>query len=168
MSQFIDVLIAFDAVSIAKRYPNASRNPDAPTRVDGSLIYMTTRHDRIVGTSGAELNFRANPKDIIRWRETTLSLNSEYSALLYKYVSNSPLLDDVRIRTGKGTYPIPKKGAVGRPEFETQVYRDHYWEADVSDTGQVVYSFYFQVLDVDRNVVGYFQWDPYITIEERS
>ena len=73
MSEIINVMIAFDAFSIAHRYTSASRNPDSPTQVDHSLIYMTTRQDRIVGTSGAELNFRANPRDIIRWRETTLS-----------------------------------------------------------------------------------------------
>lgn len=168
MSEFINVMIAFDAFSIAKRYPSASRNPDAPTQVDHELIYMTTRHDRIVGTSGAELNFRANPRDIVRWRETTLSLNSEYSALLYRYVSGDPLISTPRIVVGDGTYPMPKEGSDGRPEFVTQDYEDHYWEADVRKTGRVTYRFYFQVLDSDLKPVGYFQWDPFITIDKRS
>lgn len=168
MSEFIDVLIAFDALSIAKQYPDASRNPEAPTQVDYGLIYMTTRHDRVVGTSGAELNFRANPRDIIRWRETTLSLNSEYSALLYRYVSGDALIGKPRVVISDGTYVMPKDGAVDSPDFTTQDYQDHYWEADVSKVGQVTYHFYFQILDSDQQLIGYFQWDPFITIEKRS
>ncbi|MFI0780482.1 inclusion body family protein [Streptomyces sp. NPDC021212] len=168
MSEFINVMIAFDALSIAKRYPDASRNPDAPTQVDHDLIYMTTRHDRIVGTSGAELNFRANPRDIIRWRETTLSLNSDYCALLYRYVSSDQLISKPRVVIGDGTYPMPKDGAVDRPDFATQDYEDHYWEADVRKIGRVTYRFYFQILDSEQNLVGYFQWDPFITIDKRS
>ncbi|MEU6471406.1 AidA/PixA family protein [Streptomyces massasporeus] len=84
----LNVLIAFDAATIVERNPGASRDPDAPTQVDQSLIYMTTRHDHIVGTPGAEPNLRAEPGDSIRWRETTLSLGSDYKALLYRYVSS--------------------------------------------------------------------------------
>ncbi|MEE4597496.1 inclusion body family protein [Streptomyces sp. DSM 41524] len=168
MSEIINVLIAFDAYSIAKRYPDASKDYTEPTYVDQSLIYMTTRQDRVVGTSGAELNFRANPRDIIRWRETTLSLNSEYCALLYRYVSDDPLISTPQVVIGDGTYPIPKDGATDRPDFETQDYEDHFWEADVKKIGEVTYHFYFQILDSDQQLVGYFQWDPFITIEKRS
>ncbi|MCQ8828689.1 inclusion body family protein [Streptomyces malaysiensis] len=34
--------------------------------------------------------------------------------------------------------------------------------------GQVTYHFYFQLLDSGQELVGYFQWDPFITIEKRS
>ncbi|AUA15443.1 MULTISPECIES: inclusion body family protein [Streptomyces] len=168
MSEFINVLIAFDASSIAERYPDASKDPESPTQVDQSLIYMTTRQDHVIGTSGAELNFRANPRDIIRWRETTLSLNSEYSALLYRYVSYDPLISKPRVVISDGTYPLPKEGATDQPDFGTQDYEDHYWEADVNKVGQVTYHFYFQLLDSGQELVGYFQWDPFITIEKRS
>ncbi|MCZ9344557.1 inclusion body family protein, partial [Streptomyces sp. TRM76130] len=92
----LDVLIAFDAATIVERNPNASRNPDAPTHVDHNLIYMTTRQDHVIGTSGAELNLRAEPGDSVKWRETTLSLGTDYKALLYRYVSND---SHVLIRT---------------------------------------------------------------------
>ncbi|WP_413811403.1 AidA/PixA family protein [Streptomyces sp. OE57] len=113
MSEIINVLIAFDAYSIAKQYPDASKDYNAPTYVDQSLIYMTARQDRVVGTSGAELNFRANPRDIIRWRETTLSLNSEYCALLYRYVSDDPLISTPQVVIGDGSAPDgPPRGQV--------------------------------------------------------
>ncbi|CAM5737376.1 hypothetical protein SHIRM173S_08062 [Streptomyces hirsutus] len=49
---------------------------------------MTTRQDHIIGTSGAELNLRAEPGDSVKWRETTLSLDTDHKALLYRYVSS--------------------------------------------------------------------------------
>ncbi|WP_328425538.1 AidA/PixA family protein [Streptomyces sp. NBC_00443] len=33
-------------------------------------------------------NLRAEPGDNLKWRETTLSLGSDYKALLYRYVSS--------------------------------------------------------------------------------
>ncbi|GAA4002776.1 hypothetical protein GCM10022384_56890 [Streptomyces marokkonensis] len=164
----LNVLIAFDAATIVEQNPNASRNPDAPTHVDHRLIYMTTRQDHIIGTSGAELNLRAEPGDSIRWRETTQSLSSDYKALLYRYVSSDTghvLIRTPEIEVIDGVYPMPKEGAEGRPEFVTQNYQDHYWRTTVKRTGKVVYHFYFQILDHHRQVQGYFQWDPFITIE---
>jgi hypothetical protein len=165
----LNVLIAFDAATIVEQNPNASRNPDAPTQVDHRLIYMTTRLDHIVGTSGAELNLRAEPGDSIKWRETTVSLGSDYKALLYRYVSSDSqhqLIRTPEIEVIDGIYPLPKEGSEGRPEFETQRYQDHYWRTTVKRSGKVVYHFYFQILDRHRQLKGYFQWDPFITIED--
>ncbi|CAL9343940.1 hypothetical protein SUDANB171_00325 [Streptomyces sp. enrichment culture] len=164
----LNVLIAFDAATIVERYPDASRNPDAPTQVDHSLIYMTTRHDHIIGTSGAELNLRAETGDSIRWRETTLSLSSDYKALLYRYVSSDSghqLIRTPEIEVIDGVFPMPQEGTEGTPGFVTQNYQDHYWRTTVRKPGQVVYRFFFQILDRHRQLKGYFQWDPYITIE---
>ncbi|MET7291607.1 inclusion body family protein [Streptomyces griseoloalbus] len=164
----LNVLIAFDAATIVERNPGASRNPDAPTYADQSLIYMTTRQDHIIGTSGAELNLRAEPGDSVKWRETTLSLGSDYKALLYRYVSsdnNHVLIRTPEIEVVDGVYPMPQEGSEGTPAFTTQEYEDHYWRTTVKRTGKVVYHFYFQILDRHRNLQGYFQWDPFITIE---
>ncbi|MDQ0749976.1 hypothetical protein QF034_004207 [Streptomyces africanus] len=165
----LNVLISFDAATIVERNPNASRNPDTPTQVDPRLIYMTTRQDHIVGTSGAELNLRAEPGDSVKWRETTLSLGSDYKALLYRYVSSDSqyqLIKPPEIEVVSGIYPLPKEGTEGRPEFDTQRYQDHYWRTTVKQPGKVVYHFYFQILDRHRQLKGYFQWDPFITIED--
>lgn len=137
----LNVLIAFDAATIVEQNPNASRNPDAPTYADHNLIYMTTRHDHIVGTSGAELNLRAEPGDSIRWRETTISLGSDCKALLYKYVSSDTghqLIRTPEIEVIDGVYPMPQEGSEGRPEFVTQNYQDHYWRTTVKKPGKVV------------------------------
>jgi hypothetical protein len=165
----LNVLVAFDAETIVERYPGASRNPDAPTQVDHSLIYMTARHDHVVGTPGAELNLRAEPGDSIRWRETTLSFGSLYKALLYRFVSSDrehALIRTPGIEVVDHVYPMPKEGSEGSPEFVTQRYQDHYWQATVKRAGRVVYHFYFQILDRHQQLKGYFQWDPFITVED--
>jgi hypothetical protein len=164
----LNVLIAFDAATIVERNPGASRNPDTPTYVDERLVYMTTRQDHIIGTSGAELNLRAEPGDTIRWRETTLSLGSDYKALLYRYVSSDNghvLIRTPEIEVIDGVYPMPKEGSEGRPDFVTQNSQDHYWRTTVKRAGKVVYHFSFQILDRHRQLKGYFQWDPCITVE---
>ncbi|WP_424889331.1 inclusion body family protein [Streptomyces sp. XH2] len=167
-SQIIDVLVTFDAYTIVKNYP-ASTNPDRPTGISSSLIYMTTRQDRIIGYPGAELNLKANPLDVIRWRESTLSLNTEYSALLYRFVPKSgeelisppgPLVAEVVV-----PYPMRKP-----PEysFETQDIKGHHWGTTALATGTVVYEFYFQLIDGSGKRIGYYRWDPRITIVKRG
>ncbi|MFI9205758.1 inclusion body family protein [Streptomyces sp. NPDC053048] len=165
VSQIVNVLISFDAFTIHKRYPNPSQNPTSPTTVASNLIYMTTRQDRVIGYPGAELNVKATPGDIIRWRETTLSLNFDYSALLYKFVpqSGGNLISPPEVRVAERVVPVPKNGTT---DFEIQEIKDHYWTTDILKTGRVQYQFYFQLLD-GKNRLGYFKWDPYITIERR-
>ena len=90
MSDFINVLIVIDAETIIENYGKNS-DPDRPTAIPDSsdLIYMTARQDHIVGSPGSELTVKASPDDIIRWRETTLSLNSKYTSVLYKFDASS-------------------------------------------------------------------------------
>ncbi|TDC23298.1 nematocidal protein AidA [Streptomyces sp. 8K308] len=173
MAKTINVLIAFDASSIKRDISNPSKNPDQPTSVGSQYIYMTTRHDHVVNSSsGANLDFEANPGDTIRWRETTLSLNADYSALLYAYVSSDPdhkLLEDPRVSIVEGSFPIPKEGVGGKPDYDRQSYNDHFWTALVkkSDASGITYHFSFQIHDDEGNLVGYFKWDPHITIKPR-
>ncbi|MEU3822998.1 inclusion body family protein [Streptomyces sp. NPDC030392] len=165
-SQIINVLIAFDCESILERYRNPSMDPDHPTWVDPQYILMTTRQDRIIGSPGGELNFRAEVEDIIRWRETTLSLDDNYSALLYRYESNAArLLTDPEPVVVDTMLPYPNPDAPkDSPSFLTQRVKSHYWRADVRSVGSVTYHFSFQILD-GTHVRGYFAWDPFITIE---
>ncbi|MFF7125415.1 AidA/PixA family protein [Streptomyces sp. NPDC008240] len=65
-----------------------------------------------------------------------------------------------------GVCPLPREGSEGGPDFVTQRYQDHYWRTTVKSVGKVEYHFYFQILDRHRQLKGYFQWDPFITIED--
>ncbi|EST18846.1 inclusion body family protein [Streptomyces roseochromogenus] len=163
-SKIINVLISYDAFTIKERYPNPSQDPNNPTHVGHDLIYMTTRQDSIIGMPGAELNIAASPGDLIRWRETTLSLNFDYSALLYRYVSaDQHLISPPQVRRIDARLPLPIPNS---HEFETQDIEQHYWSTEVLKLGTVTYRFFFQLLD-GKNRLGFFQWDPFITIKPR-
>lgn len=167
-SAIIDVLASFDAYTIVNNYQNASKDPDRPTFVDNSLIYMTTRQDRIIGQSGAELNVKARVGDVIRWRETELSLGFEYDALFYRFVTNETrLITPPQVIVSPVTVLVPQMGHEGQPVFDKQTIQDHYWQCTIVNTGHVTYHFYFGIYE-SGSLLGYFQWDPFITIEPKG
>ncbi|MGK5531804.1 inclusion body family protein [Streptomyces sp. URMC 129] len=168
VSVITNVLIAFDAATIVEKYPNASKDPANPTGILPNdvrdYIYMTVKRDKIIGNPGGELNFQAKVGDVIRWRETTFSLNFDYSALLYRYMSNDKLITDPRPVVTEKDLPYPDPDApLGSPKYLTQTIKSHYWSAEVKKKGVVTYDFFFQILD-GNDLKGYFRWDPKITI----
>ncbi len=89
MSRVTDVLVSFDTETILKKYPNPSRNPDQPTLIDWQHVYMITNQDNVVsGQAGGELDLKAQVGDLIRWRETSLSLGFEKSVIFYRFIGN--------------------------------------------------------------------------------
>ncbi|MFD8530506.1 inclusion body family protein [Streptosporangium canum] len=167
MSEFINVLIAIDAETILGKY-GKNTDPNSPASIpdSSSLIYMTTRQNQLGSTPGSELTINASPMDIIRWRETTLSLNSEYTSVLYRFNALS----------GQGliSTPVPRSVVLNEPQPSsqdplnptTQKINSYYWESEVLDTGTVTYNFSFMILNHKGEKQGYYYWDPYINIQD--
>lgn len=164
VSVITNVMIAIDAATILEKY-TPSTDPKNPTPVDAKYIYMTTKQDKVVGSPGGELKFRAHVGDVIRWRESTFSLNFDYSALLYEYRSQDQLLSTPAPLVSESVFPYPTPKQPGDPSFAQQKVKTHYWQATVQQTGNVTYTFCFQLLDRGK-LMGYFSWDPYIVIDE--
>ncbi|MER6002857.1 inclusion body family protein [Nonomuraea angiospora] len=166
MSEFINVLIAIDAETILGRF-GKNTDPNGPTSIPDSsnLIYMTTRQNQLGGAPGSELTINAAPMDIIRWRETTLSLNSEYTGILYRF---NTLAGQDLIST-----PVPRSVMLSEPQPNsqdplnptTQKINSYYWECEVLDTGTVTYNFSFMILNHKGEKQGYYCWDPFINIQ---
>lgn len=164
MDQIINVLIVFDAETILANYPG-STDSNNPRGVDDSLIYMITRKgSALSGNAGGELNISAEVNDTIRWRETTISLDSSYSVILYKFeaTQGGQLISDPVPRESTVTVPLPDPNNPLVPKKQT--ISDYHWTTDILDIGNVTYRFYFMVLDRDGNPQGYYYWDPFITI----
>jgi nematocidal protein AidA len=162
-----NVLITFDVEALMTAVPNPSKNPDNPTFVSdpNKFIFMLTKKaDTLSGHGGAELDFKASPSDIIRWRETTLERNTGKNIQLYKYTSNAAdLLTKPSIQPVLVTVPVPNPDDHLHP-VQFQKISDYFWQATVLDVGRVVYRFNFMVLKRDATPLGYFTWDPFITI----
>ncbi|MEU4766467.1 inclusion body family protein [Actinosynnema sp. NPDC023794] len=167
MADFINVLIVIDAETIIERYGKNS-DPDRPTLIpdSSSLIYMTTRQDHIIGSPGSELTVKASPDDIIRWRETTLSLNSRYTSVLYKFDASSGanLIDTPEAKSVVVSEPLPNSHDPLHPT--TQKINSFYWQCTVLETGSVTYHFSFMILDHTGAKQGYYYWDPFISIQD--
>ncbi len=162
----IQVLVAIDAESIVGTL-GTNTDPKQPVQVtNANLIWMITRQGNAVsGNAGSELNLSADTDDIIRWRESTLSLNSDYSALLYEFDATDgpsglisppmPLLTTVEA-------PLPDPNAPLLPT--RQQVKNYFWQTTVLNPGSMTYHFKFMVIGRDGAVAGYYWWDPFITI----
>jgi nematocidal protein AidA len=162
--QIIDVLVVVDAETIIESY-GKNTDPSNPTQVTAGLIYMITKQaDVVSGNAGNELNFKARTLDVIRWRETTLSLSAAYDAILYGFVAAAggdlispplPLLADVRT-------PLPNPADPTHPGAQT--IKSYFWTSTVLAAGSVTYHFNFMIVDRDGVVQGYYWWDPFIQV----
>lgn len=167
MDQIIDVLIAIDAATIVSKF-GTSKDPKNPVQVtDPSLIYMITKQSDIVsGNAGNELNLQADTEDVIRWRETSLSLNGDYVGILYAFqeTAGANLISPPVPLEAKVKVPLPNPADPLHPG--TQEVENYFWESTVLNPGNVTYHFSFMIVDRHGNVAGYYWWDPFITISD--
>ncbi|MGP5309960.1 inclusion body family protein [Vreelandella alkaliphila] len=166
--KIIDVLIAIDAESVIQKY-GTNTDSDNPQQIATSenFIYMIVRSDEAVsGNGGAELTIAAQTLDVIRWRETSLTLNGTYSTILYEFDSTNsdglitppqPIIVEVNT-------PLPVASDPLHPS--TQTINDYFWNCTVTRAGNVTYHFKFMIVDRDNNVQGYYWWDPFIQITD--
>lgn len=165
MSRVTDVLVAFDTETILQKYPNPSKNPNAPTLIDFHHVYMITNQDNVInGQAGGELDLKAQVGDLIRWRETSLSLGFEKSVIFYKFIGNvgNELISTPTPRKAEASFAQPN---TTNPSVPTcQKIANYYWSSETLSTGRVTYHFNFMVVDRNCNAMGYFSWDPFITI----
>lgn len=164
VNQIIDVMVVFDAETIVKKVSPGTEQ--SPAYCPHDLIHMVTNSGNVIsGNAGAELNIAAQVGDGIRWRKTTLSFNTNYRVILYKFVATGgqdlisppqPILVNVKV-------PLPDPADPTNPS--TQVIKQDFWQCISFMEGRVMYHFYFMIMDRDQNVLGYYWWDPYITIK---
>jgi nematocidal protein AidA len=157
----IDVLVTFDAETI---YHNYGGNTDSgnPVSVSNDLIYMVTaQDDALNGNGGGELTIYAQTEDTIRWREATPS--PDYSAILYRFTTDSTgLITPPVALEAPVTVPLPDPDNPTVPL--TQTIQDYFWNSTVIAPGSVTYHFAFMLVSRHGDVLGYYQWDPFISI----
>lgn len=163
--QIIDVLVAIDADTIMAKFPGAT-DPNNPVQVtDPSLIFVITRQSDVVsGNAGNELNIAAEVLDTIRWRETTLTLDADYDAILYSFTAaaGGDLISPPTPLLATVTAPLPNPADPLHPT--TQTIKSYFWNCEVLSQGSVTYHFSFMITDRNGAPQGYYWWDPFITI----
>jgi nematocidal protein AidA len=165
MSEIINILIAIDTETIIKAYgPNQDLNN--PRSICSNLIRMIVRQGNVLSEQASgELNVQAQVDDIIQWRETSLSLSDDSNAVLYKYmpIFGGELISEVVAHKIDLMIPLPNPKDPLNPKIQKRT--SHFWSSVVKGQGSVIYTFRFFIMDRNKKIVGYYSWDPYITIK---
>lgn len=166
MMQIIDVLVVIDAETIINKFGKNTDSNNPVQVTDPNLIFMVTkRTDAVSGNGGNELKIASKRLDTtIRWKETSLSLISTYSALLYKFTatSGSNLISPPVSLLVTAQTPLSDPSNPAVPKIQTS--KTYFWNCNVLKSGKVTYHFNFMILDRSGKVQGYYWWDFYIEI----
>lgn len=173
----INVLVGIDCETIIANYTGGTES--SPTAVSNSNFYMIVNQaNALSGQAGGELNVAGNIGDNLRWRAESLSLNFDYDAVFVQFVQTGGGSDLMTLppqliggaKSGGGAFtknaPLPLNSTGGGDVFSTENVDQPYYfyQSTLESTGKVTYHWVVQIFDSSGNSLGYFQWDPYITI----
>lgn len=175
MSNYIDIEIVIDTVSLLKAFPNPSKDYNNPTGIDHtSYSYMIAQTAFVnSGQASGNLSVKALVNDTIRWRSLSLSGNSSQSAVIYdmQQFAGTTVTSPVFSIESQPYAPLPtlSGGYNTKPPTYTKVTEnDYFLQATVTNHGTEQYKvlFYVTAEDANGNLVnqGYFYWDPTITV----
>jgi len=159
-----DVLAIVDAVTLLSTYPDASRNADAPTVIDGRHIYVVSPGgDGQLGHNDSRLFAGLSPGDQLRLRETALALRAEVSVLFIRFaLKDAGIVAPIEPEVRDAATPVPDADDLLHPPCRPM--KDHYWRSDVLAAGTTTCTADFAVLDRDGAVSGYFRWETTVEI----
>ncbi|KVV45832.1 inclusion body protein [Burkholderia territorii] len=159
-----DMLVIVDAVTLLSAYPNASRDADAPTMIDGRHIYIVSAGDTgPLGHDGSWLFAGLSSGDQIHLRETALALRAEVSVLFVGFeLKDAGIVAPIQAEVRDATMPIPDVDDLLHPSCRPM--KDHVWRSEVLAAGATTCTADFVVLDRDGTVSSYFRWKTSIEI----
>ncbi|MBW5803441.1 hypothetical protein FOZ70_01580 [Burkholderia sp. COPS] len=159
-----DVLVIVDAVTLLSAYPEASRDPDAPTVIDGRHLYVVSPGDAAqLGHNDSRLFAGLSPGDQLRLRETALALRAEASVLFVRFaLKDAGIVAPFEAEIRDAAAPVPDADDLLHPPCHPM--KDHYWRSDVLAAGATTCTADFAVFDRDGTVSGYFRWETSIEI----
>lgn len=177
----IDVLIAVDTGDIKEKVRTGqykvSTDMNRPTQISTSSQYMICYDPRggITGQGTGNLGFTALNEDTVNFRGMSIEANSDDAVIVYhfehlngdKVFGNNPWTCKITERS-QAVVPDPTRvGTGGVPP----VYRSlpfSRFTNDVSAGGTETYRLWFGVYTLKngqtQELLGYFSWDPTITV----
>ncbi|CDL86734.1 AidA/PixA family protein [Xenorhabdus cabanillasii] len=189
MADVIDVLVVVDAQSIMKYITDKKitndNNVDKPIFLGNTTeyIHMLTPPNKehyIKGQGTSELWIKVNIGDVVRWREVTLSKDSEYSAALLKLkpVGGTPknYFAAPTVQPIHSYIPVLKSdNSIPNPdplEVNFQEAIGYYWETSIKNMpvpGKSITQCYTFTVGIYKNgnPKAYVQWDPAIVLDNK-
>lgn len=178
MSKFIDIMVLFDTVTIEKDYAKfrSASTSDKPYGIaSNGYTYMVTQpSDVISGQASSNMFLCAHCGDTIRWRFTSLSGNTDQSAIIYeiKWINGGHVISNPKIMVSYPVIPIPDQ-TDPTTYITVDTDADVYLECKVHKTGKEKTRILFYVANKDPEtakftVFGYYYWDASINVLMRS
>ncbi len=172
----IDILVAVNGENLAARLADGSLQPgseNGPTNLGawgGSdrFISMITQDSFVANDQGkSELNVKAVSGDSLRWSMQTFDGNTRYTAYLYKgnFNPSVSITEPTYFNMHTSLYlPATSDPASAQP----QLYHNNNYLAQgtvIEPQNQIQYTLSFKLVDNSTgNVIGYFTWDPFISV----
>ncbi|KVE10229.1 AidA/PixA family protein [Burkholderia anthina] len=159
-----DALAIVDAVTLLAAYPDASRDADAPTVIDGRHIYVLSPGDAgQVSHNDNRLFAGLSPGDRLHLRETALALRAEVTVLFVRFaLKDAGIVAPIEAEIRDAATAVPNGDDLLHPSC--QPMKDHFWRGEVLAPGATTCTADFAVLDRDGAVSGYFRWETTIEI----
>lgn len=175
MSNTIDILSVIDTATLASKVANGSipkGSISSPTSLGSysqsdTYVFMITEGSYVVNDQAkSELTIACEVGDNIRWTITNPGAGVEYSCILYNFASaaiNTAISEPICLPMDVNLYINGETPNTSTPRAIN--YTSSAWQTTaLAACNSVQYSWSFQLIDENGNILGYFQWDPFITI----
>lgn len=171
----INVMIVIDTDYVKTHYPNPSQDPDSPTGINHSSLYMICTGPRgmINGQGTADLNFKANVGDHVSFRGISIYGNSDDAIIVYGiklWSKNNVFLPFLPNRTMRQHAVAPNVNTLNGLPAMTTVRDFISLDSKVEELGAenfyVCFALYTLANDGEtQKLLGYYYWDPTVTVQ---
>ncbi len=172
----VNILVAVNAEQLAQKVADGALHAgtmSSPTSLgswgssDAFIAMITQSQYAVTGQGQSELNVTASSGDVIRWMITGFDFGTDYSVYVYSsnFNPSNDIASTVYMNLQANEFLPPSGDTTQAPVAVT----NHIYVAQSTVSGnsgtQIQYTMSFAVYDnkAKRNL-GYFVWDPFITI----
>jgi hypothetical protein len=175
----IDVMIVIDTGAVVAANPSPSTDPNNPTGIAHGTQYMICSDPRgiVSGQGTGDLNFNASPGDFVSFAAQSVTANAEDAVIIYNIVpfSGTNVLDSLSVDTVSITGAVFPNSTVSAPNVGIPPVQQpasfNTVDARVKQAGTEGYKVSFGLYQLDPNsnnenqiLLGYYSWDPTITV----
>ena len=166
--------MVIDTEYVKTHYPSPSQDPANPTAIDHNSQFMICTDPRgvVSGQGTADLNFRANPGDLVSFAGESIYANADDAVIVYgiKWWQNAHVFNHFVVNSAE------RNGAV-QPNPDTpnglpavQVKANFLsLDSKIKSAGTENFYVQFGLYTLDANgenqvLFGYYYWDPTVTV----
>lgn len=169
----INVLVVIDTDYVKAHYPNPSRDPSRPTGIDHNSQFMICTDPRggVQRQGTADLQFGAQPGDVVSFAGTSIYGNSDDAVIIYgiNYWQGTNVFNQFvpnLVQRNGAVQPDPTTRNGLPAKQVVQAFSS--FDAKVSQAGTenfyVLFALYQLVQGERQELFGYYYWDPSITV----